>query len=179
MLIAEKHTSSWWLWYNYNIKFMQTWIKLVKNHHLHSVDSRKALSLVIVWRKHLISYTEQVDKPLSGPWHYDCGVELTSEGDYGRTYYKRRISLHSQYLLLFVNFSAFCVSLYTQKGVTEKLSGPVITPTLSIRHYCLGQLQTLWSHIQVNLNITLEEASHLIMRTLLRFLQVQCDVSYN
>ena len=111
-------------------------------------------------------------RKLTGAWHYDCGVELTANGDYGRSYYKRRISLHAQYLLLFVNFSSFCVSLYTQDMATERISGPVMTPTLALRHYCLGQLMTIWSHIQTNLSLSLEEASHLIMRTLLKFLQV-------
>lgn len=94
------------------------------------------------------------------------------DGDYGRDYYKRRISLHAQYLLLLANFSAFCISLYTQEKATDNISGPVMTPELSVRHYCLGQLKTIWNHILTNLNLSLEEASHLIMRTLLKFLQV-------
>lgn len=114
----------------------------------------------------------QLDRSLSGGWHYDCGVELLPNGDYGRNYYSRRISLHSQYLLLFVNFSAFCISLFTQKMATENIRGNVLTLSLSVRHYVLGQLQTIWNHIQLNLNLSIEEASHLIMRTMLKFLQV-------
>lgn len=117
------------------------------------------------------------DQRLSDPWHYDCGVELTSDGDYGRDYYVERISLHSQYLLLFVNFASFCISLFTQKMATDMLSGPVISKLLAPRHYCLAQLQTVWNHIQINLGLSLEDASHLIMRTLLCFLQVSSFVS--
>lgn len=123
-------------------------------------------------------HQSQINARISEVWHYDCGIELTSDGDYGRRYYNERISLHSQYLLLFVNFAAFCISLYTQENATVQISGPVLSPSLAVRHYCLGQLKTIWSHIQTNLGLTLEEASHLIMRTVLKFLQVSVSESY-
>lgn len=50
---------------------------------------------------------------------YDCGVELSPEGQFGRQDYLKHASrgtysLHSLYLLLWANFGAFCIALLTQ-----------------------------------------------------------------
>lgn len=54
---------------------------------------------------------------------YDCGVELTADGHYGRPDYiahatRGTYTLHSLYFLLWANFGAFCISLLTQTEVS-------------------------------------------------------------
>lgn len=127
---------------------------------------------MICFNVNLMIVLIQYDFSVSSPWHYDCGVELDQNGYYGRDDYDERIPLHSQYLLLLANFSAFTIHLYTQESAEDMLSGPVITDTLPVRQYCFGQLLTIWSHIQTNIGISTEEASHLMMRTMINFLLV-------
>ena len=50
---------------------------------------------------------------------YDCGVELSPDGQFGRQDYVKHAtrgtySLHSLYLLLWANFGTFCIALLTQ-----------------------------------------------------------------
>lgn len=111
---------------------------------------------------------------------YDCGVELTAEGQYGRPDYilhatRGTYSLHSLYLILFANFGAFSMSLLTQPMARSKIQGPVISGWQAIRHYCYSQLQTVWMHIQNNLGISEEERSFLIMRCLMNFYETSME----
>jgi len=61
---------------------------------------------------------------------YDCGCELDEDGKYGRDDYQEHanttrdaLSLHSWYLMLWINFGAFCVGLLTQPNVFYQLNG--------------------------------------------------------
>jgi len=56
---------------------------------------------------------------------YDCGCELSEDGNYGRPDYNLRntLSLHSWYLLLLCNFGAFCIGLLTQPTALEQIKG--------------------------------------------------------
>ena len=108
---------------------------------------------------------------------YDCGVELSPEGTYGRQDYlshanRGTYTLHSLYLILWANFAALSVSLLTQPGATEKIHGTVISNWLSIRHYCVSQLRTVWLHIRNNLGISDEERSFFIMRCMKKLFEV-------
>ncbi len=121
---------------------------------------------------------------------YDCGVELSPEGQFGRQDYKKHAcrgvyTLHSLYLLLWANFGAFCLALLTQPDSDERIHGNVISEWLSVRHYCVSQLKTVWLHIGNNLGLSEEQRSFLIMRAMERFHKVgtengngSCDV-YN
>ena len=100
---------------------------------------------------------------------YDCGVELTPDGQFGRQDYHKHASrgtytLHSLYLLLWANFGAFCMALLVLPDADRTIHGPLISEWLSVRHYCISQLRTVWMHIRNNLGISDEERSFLIMR---------------
>ena len=108
---------------------------------------------------------------------YDCGVELTAEGQLGRQDYKKHanrgtFTLHSLYFLLWANFGSFCISLLTQPEAEANLHGPIISEWLSVRHYCVSQLRTMWLHMRNNLGLSDEERSFLVMKLMWRFCEV-------
>ena len=97
-----------------------------------------------------------------GGYRYDSGVDLSSGGLFGRQDYMKHATrgtytLHSLYLLLWANFGAFCMALLTQPEAEAAIHGPLISEWLSVRHYCVSQLRTMWMHIQNNLSLLDEE----------------------
>ena len=99
---------------------------------------------------------------------YDCGVELSSEGLFGRQDYMKHATrgmytLHSLYLLLWANFGAFCMALLTQPEAEAAIHGHIISKRLSVRQYCVSQLRTVWKHMRKNLGLSDEERSFLVM----------------
>ena len=109
---------------------------------------------------------------------YDCGVELSSEGQFGRQDYKQHAcrgtyTLHSLYLLLWANFGAFCMSLLTQPDADARIHGVVISEWLSLRHYCISQLKTLWLHMRNNMGLSEEQRSFYVAQALYRLRQVR------
>ena len=108
---------------------------------------------------------------------YDCGVELSSDGTYGRPDYiphatRGTLSLQSLYLLLWANFGTFCMALITQPDAHERISGPVISSWQHIRHYCVSQLRSLWWHMSNSLQLSTEEQSFFIMKCMLSLMEV-------
>jgi hypothetical protein len=108
---------------------------------------------------------------------YDCGVEFSPDGKYGRQDYMKHASrgtytLHSLYLLLWANFGAFCVALLTQPDSDDKIHGNLISDWISVRHYCVSQLRTLWMHMRNNLNLSEEERTFFVMRAMKKFYEV-------
>ena len=104
---------------------------------------------------------------------YDCGVELSSEGLFGRQDYLKHATrgmytLHSLYLLLWANFGAFCMALLTQPEAEAAIHGPII----SKRQYCVSQLRTVWKHMRKSLGLSDEERSFLVMCCTKRFYKV-------
>lgn len=115
---------------------------------------------------------------------YDCGVELSPDGQFGRQDYLRHASrgtynLHSLYLILWANFAAFSVALLTQPDAARKIHGRVISDWLSVRHYCVSQLRTVWLHMRNNLGISDEERSFLVMRCMKRLYEVGVCMVYS
>ena len=108
---------------------------------------------------------------------YDLGVELTEEGLYAQHNYLQHatrgtLSLHSCYLLLWTNFAAFCVCLLTQREAEQKLSGHILSDSLSTRSYCASQLQKLWAHLRNGLAISDDERLLLVKGCLNQFFEV-------
>ena len=117
----------------------------------------------------------QFDSEIKDGRLYDCGVELNELGNYGRPDYLKRaengiLNLQSLYLLLWSNFGAFCLHLLTQRNAT--LKGTVISDYQPVRHYCLKQMKLMWLHISVNLGLTPEQQSLLVVRAMQRMIQV-------
>ena len=111
---------------------------------------------------------------------YDCGVEFSPDGKYGHQDYMKHASrgtytLHSLYLLLWANFGAFCVALLTQPDSDDKIHGNLISDWISVRHYCVSQLRTLWMHMRNNLSLSEEERTFFVMRAMKKFYEVQLD----
>ena len=109
---------------------------------------------------------------------YDCGVELSPEGQFGRQDYKRHAcrgtyTLHSLYLLLWANFGAFCMSLLTQPNADARIHGVIISEWLSLRHYCISQLKTLWMHMRNNMGLSEEQRAFYVAQALYRLRQVR------
>ena len=80
---------------------------------------------------------------------YDSGVELTSDGLYGRHDYLKHatrgtLSLHSLYLLLWSNFASFSLSFLTQPEAEKNISGKLLSKTVPAREFCVGQMKKLW-----------------------------------
>lgn len=130
----------------------------------------------------VLSVIQQYKGGIKSSRLYDCGVELSVDGDYGRSDYLQcgegnSVTLHSRYLLLWANFGAFCMALLTQPGAQEAISGRVISSWQPLRHYCLSQLHTVWIHMRNNLHLSLEEQSFFVMRSMQRLIQVSVIVS--
>ena len=112
-----------------------------------------------------------------GGYCYDCGVELSADGQYGRQDYvehatRGTLTLHSLYLLLWANFGTLCMALLTQPEAEETIHGSIISKQLSVRHYCVSQLRTVWMHMRNNLGLLDEEQSFLVMRCTKRLYEV-------
>ena len=111
---------------------------------------------------------------------FDCGVELSPDGLYGRGDYQKHAergtyTLHSLYLLLWANFGSLCMALLTQQDAQEKIHGRVISEFLSLRHYCLGQLNTMWMLIR-DLGLSEEQRSFFIMNAMSKFHKVYTNI---
>ena len=109
--------------------------------------------------------------------HYNCGVKLTAEGEFGRQDYKKHAcrgtyTLHSLYLLLWANFGCFCMALLTQQDSDQQIHGNVISKHLPLRSYCMSQLKRLWEHLRNNIGLSEEQRAFFVMRALDRFLEV-------
>ena len=112
---------------------------------------------------------------------YNCGVELSPEGLFGRQDYVKHATrgtytLHSLYLLLWANFGAFCIALLTQPKAEADIHGPIISKRLSVRDYCISQLRTVWMHMRNNLHLSDEERSFLVTACTNRLHKVQCNI---
>ena len=113
---------------------------------------------------------------------YDCGVELTAEGELGRQDYNEHAgrgtyTLHSLYLLLWSNFGAFCMALLTQPDADTKIHGPIISDWQSIRHYCVSQLKSVWQHMRNNLGLSEEERIFLATKCMEAFQKVETCIA--
>ncbi len=108
---------------------------------------------------------------------YDCGVELTAQGEFGRSDYTKHANrgtytLHSLYLLLLTNFGAFTMSLLALPNADAKIQGPLISDRQSVRHYCVSQLRTVWQHLRNNLGLSEEERTFFVNQCLNTFHEV-------
>lgn len=109
---------------------------------------------------------------------YDQGVELTKDGLYGHHGYiehatRGTLSLHSLYLLLWANFAAFCIALFSQSEAKEKLVGNVFSESVEpVRQYCVSQLHQLWGHLRNSLVISDEERLLLVRGCLNQLFEV-------
>ena len=104
-------------------------------------------------------------------------MELSPEGQFGRQDYVKHATrgtytLHSLYLLLWANFGSFCMALLTQPEATRNIHGPIISDWISVRHYCVSQLRTVWMHMRNNLGLSDEERNFLVMRCTKRLYEV-------
>lgn len=108
---------------------------------------------------------------------YDAGVELTSEGLYGRHDYLKHatrgtLSLHSLYLVLWSNFASFSMALLTQPSAQKDLTGKILSTNEPARDYCATQMKKLWNLLRNGLGISDEERSLLVKGCLNNLLEV-------
>lgn len=129
------------------------------NHCILSVMCNSIITYI-----HPYQYNAKVNRD---GFHYNCGVELTPEGQFGRKEYMKHAmrgtyTLHSLYLLLWANFGAFCMALLTQPEAEAGICGPIISQWLSVRAYCVSQLRIMWTHMRNNLGLSDEERAFLV-----------------
>ena len=108
---------------------------------------------------------------------YNTGVQLTEDGLYQhdtslKHALRGTLSLQSLYLLLWSNVGAFCVGLLTDPEAEAKMRGAVFPESLSVRHYCVKQLRSMWQHLSTSLGIAVEERSFLVSRSMWSLLKV-------
>ena len=126
----------------------------------------------------LSSFLIQYDSKISPEeLQYDCGVELTPDGqfccrDYQTHTAKGIYSLHSLYFLLWANFGAFCMSMLTQPDSQSKIHGSLVSKCQPIRHYCVSRVKSLWINLRDNLGLLEEERSFLMNKCLMNLYQV-------
>ena len=134
---------------------------------------------------HTHTHIPQYNKKIGdGGYCYDCGVELSADGQYGRKEYVKHATrgtytLHSLYLLLWANFGTLCMALLTQPKAEAAIRGGVLSSWQSVRHYCVSQLRTVWMHMQNNLVLSDEERSFLVMCCTKRLYEVAMLSSLN
>ena len=110
---------------------------------------------------------------------YDHGVNLSPEGLFSMQDYMKQTSrgtytLHSLYFLLWANFGTFCMALLTQPEAEAAIHKSIISKRLSVRHYCVSQLRTVWKHMRENLGLLDEVRSFLVMSCTKRLYEVYC-----
>jgi hypothetical protein len=125
-----------------------------------------------IWNTYITGF--MYDMTMGRGYHYDCGVELTSDGQFGRPVYEKHATrgtydLHSLYHLLWLNFGSFCMALLTQPDAQENISGQLISGWQPVRHYCVAQLRTIWAHMIMNIKLSQEELSFLFMDSMKKF----------
>ena len=120
----------------------------------------------------------QYDTPV-GPntKFYDAGVELSSDGFFGRHDYVKHatrgtLNIQSLYLVLWSNFSGFSVALLTQDDTEQKLAGKIISEEEHVRPYCVNQMFKMWNLLKEGLNISEEERLLLVRGCLSNLFEV-------
>ena len=104
-------------------------------------------------------------------------MELTDEGLFGQHGYiahatRGTLSLHSLYLLLWVNFASFSVALLTQQNAEEAMTGTVFSEMRNLRHYCAYQVTKLWHLLRDGLAVSDDERSLLVKNCLNQLFEV-------
>ena len=56
------------------------------------------------------------------------------------------------------------MALLTQPEAEAAIHGSIISKRLSVRHYCVTQLRTMWMHMRKNLSLLNNERSFLVMQ---------------
>ena len=128
-----------------------------------------------IWNTYITGF--MYDKTMGRGYHYDCGVELTYDGQFGRPTYEKHATrgtydLHSLYHLMWLNFGSFCMALLTQPEAQENISGKLISDWQPVRHYCVAQLRKIWAHMITNIKLSQEELSFLFMASMKKFYKV-------
>ena len=113
---------------------------------------------------------------------YNFGVQLKSKsGIYAKYSYLKHargsLNLHSLHLLLWTNFSAFCVSLVTRQNADLQLR-TLFSDDLPVRSYCISQLRSLWTNMRKSLNALDEELVFLVQRCSDMVIQVRSELNH-
>lgn len=114
---------------------------------------------------------------------YNFGVQLKSKsGIYAKYSYLKHatrgsLNLHSLHLLLWTNFSAFCVSLVTRQNADLQLRS-LFSDDLPVRSYCISQLRSLWTNMRKSLHALDEELVFLVQRCSDMVIQVSSELNH-
>ena len=80
--------------------------------------------------------------------------------------------------MLWTNFGSFCLALLTQENVTGKMKGHIISSSQPIRHYCLEQMEKMWSFLTKHLDLLGDEINTLFLISFKNILKVKHNIIY-
>jgi len=102
-----------------------------------------------------------------GSVHYDCGCELTFDGDVPANRPRREpLDRHSRYFVLWSSFAALGVSLVTQPESQHTMRRVLSLPGQGLRAGVLSFCKAPWHHLGVKLQLNAESQCQLVLRAL-------------
>ena len=120
----------------------------------------------------------QYEAPVSSKngLYYEDGIHLTKNGTYGKYAYTadggtRALTLPSSYVLLWINFAALGMALYTKKTTKNDVLF-LCDGKQSPEAFSSDCLSILWKHMTVNMDICDEHVTHLVVDCLCGLLKV-------
>ena len=107
--------------------------------------------------------------------YYEDGTHLTEGGLYGKYAYiasgeRRVLTLPSLYILLWINFAAFGLALFTKRVTNKDMS--FLSSSKSPQRLCSDCMSTLWKHLTRNVEVCDEHVTLLIINCLWEVLKV-------
>ena len=102
-----------------------------------------------------------------GSVHYDCGCELTFDGDSPANRPRREpLDRHTRYFVLWSSFAALGVSLVTQPESQHTMRRVLSLPGQGLRAGVLSFCKAPWHHLGVKLQLDAESQCQLVLRAL-------------
>ena len=72
------------------------------------------------------------------------------------------------------------MGLLTQPDTDDKIRGPIFSPELSLHHYCVAQLRTMWVHFHLhNIDKPPSERTIVMSKCFRKFYEVICGVKHS
>ena len=105
-----------------------------------------------------------------GNYHYDCGSELTEDGEIPNGRPQRApLDRHSLYFVMWASFTALGVSLVTQQESQQVMPAVIAAPGQGLRSCIHTFLRAPWQHLGSKLHLDAEGQCQLVLRALEHF----------
>jgi len=102
--------------------------------------------------------------------HYDCGCDLTEDGEFGRRG-RDPWDRHSYYFALWASYAALAAAVLTQPNAQDSIHNPehpspVFSPWQHVRHYIHGVMHVSWQHMATKWGLESEKQCVVVLRAL-------------